>query len=226
MTSAESSRRNSISSPAHRILLRKDPNCNVHSSQIAKSLNQLYTKPAPSVSPFEPPIGYPILTRSVSTTTENLASPKKAKKEGNLINNMCGFGRNLISSERGKAKVHSRPKDIYYIENNSDDDLSNIFVIEPIESFHRRRQNSLCSTPPALSTCRRLKSTNYSLSDLDKIVANNLMNLDTANLLDKCGEKTFNGLNSRTLPRNFVQKNFNYSDNRRTSVTGLFTQNS
>lgn len=212
-------------------MLRKDPNCNIHSSQIAKSLNQLYTEPAPEISPYEPPIGYPVMTRSVSTTTEHLASsPKKSRPSGggNLINNMCGFGRNLITNEKekkNKERPVARPKDIYWIENNSDDDLSNVFVIEPIESFQRRRRNSLCSTSPALGTCRRLKSVNHSLSDLDKIIATNLMNLDTS-YYEKCGNKTLNGLTSHTLPRNFIQKNFNYGDNRRTSVTGLFNANS
>lgn len=181
------------------------------------------------MSPFEPPIGYPVLTRSVSTTTDNLASPKKSKHVGNLINNMCGIGRSFVTNEKSaklkeKKQEVTRPKDIYWIENNSDDDLSNVFVIEPIESFQRRRRNSACSNSSTYGTYRRVKSTNHSLSDLDKIIATNLMNLDT-NHYEKCGNKTLNGLNSRTLPRNFIQKNFNYGDNRRTSVTGLFSPN-
>lgn len=46
------------------------PKCDVHQKNLAKSLNELYTEPAPSASyPFDLPNEFP-LTRSVSTTTD------------------------------------------------------------------------------------------------------------------------------------------------------------
>lgn len=46
------------------------PKCDVHQKNLAKSLNELYTEPAPStLFPFEMPNEFP-LTRSVSTTTD------------------------------------------------------------------------------------------------------------------------------------------------------------
>lgn len=216
-----SSNSSSITSPMHRYVLRKDPNCNVHASQVIKNLNQLYTEPGPNVAPFEFPC---VLTRSVSTLT----SP--CKKENKLINNMCGVGRSFLTSEKEKhsknkktttsssssVNAKAKPKDIYYIENDGSDDLSNVFVIEPIESFHRRQRSMYESRehPKRIST--------NSLSDLDKIMATDYSNFDTQMYDDKCGTKSFN---SRTLPRNFAQKNFSRAcdDSRRISASGIFT---
>lgn len=200
--------KNSISSPAHRYVIRKDPNCNVHASQqVAKSLNQLYTEPAPDVAPYP----CSVLTRSVSTLTDDL-SPRKKHNGGNFINNMCGMGRSLIGANSPK-KQKTRPKDIYYIEHNGEDDLSNVFVIEPIESFQRRKRSFYEDLPRRIS--------NHSLNDLDKVVATDYSNFDTQ-YYDKFGSKA---ANSRTLPRNFVQKNFRFEDSRRVSASGIFQPN-
>lgn len=195
------SKSSSISSPVHRYVLRKDPNCNVHASNLEKSLNQLYTEPGPAVAPFEFPIT--VLTRSVSTLTDDdsLSPRRKATL-------MCGI------EKKGKTKVQAKkPKDIYYIESSSvDDDLSNVFVIEPIESFHRRRRSSWYG-----GEHRRVS--NHSLSDLDKVLATDFSNFDLPQFFaEKCGTKNFN---SRTLPRNFARS----TDDRRVSASGIFMQN-
>lgn len=213
-------------------MLRKDPNCNVHSNQLAKSLNQLYTEPAPDVAPFET---FPVMTRNVSTTTENLSinSPdekgKTLKKDvGELVHNICGLGRNLVTCEKQKEKCSTVVKDIYYIQDDGETDMSNIFVIEPIESYQYRRKNSLYSDASmnALNV-RKLRAfnSNHSLSDLDKVFPTNYNNLDTHYYDKYSSSKVFNGYGSRTLPRNFVQKNFGLEDSRRVSASGIFIPN-
>ena len=53
----------------YRYFFEKSQNCDVHAKNLAKSLNELYTEPAPKTSPFDLPQEFP-LTRSVSTTTD------------------------------------------------------------------------------------------------------------------------------------------------------------
>lgn len=221
-----------------RFVLRKDPNCNVHSNQLAKSLNQLYTEPAPDIAPFET---YAVLTRNVSTATD--ISPDKKES---LMHNFCGIKRGGGGDKTPVAKNTEKcannvatpiqqkcpSKDIYYIEDDGDADLSNIFVIEPLETFHRRRRNSTYGdAPSSLSTLNvhklRAFNSNHSLSDLDKVFPTNYHNLDTQ-YYDKLSSssKIFNGsFGSRTLPRNFAQKNFGYEEARRVSASGIFLPN-
>lgn len=156
------------------------------------------------------------------------------------MHNICGMKRSLMSCEKPKEKCvnntqqqqqqQQRPKDIYYIEDDGETDLSNIFVIEPLEAFHRRRRASLYGETP-LSTLNvhklRAFNSNHSLSDLDKVFPTNYHNLDTQ-YYDKLSSssKIFNGsFGSRTLPRNFVQKNVGYEDSRRVSASGIFLPN-
>uniref|UniRef100_A0A336MQB1 CSON003109 protein n=1 Tax=Culicoides sonorensis TaxID=179676 RepID=A0A336MQB1_CULSO len=241
------SRRSSINTNAaspcpseRRFVLRKDPNCNVHSNQLAKSLNQLYTEPAPDIAPFD---AYPVLTRNVSTTTDNSPPQKKIKDDkdtssSKLMHNICGIKCSLKSGEKSKEKCINagttttpRAKDIYFIEDDGDTDLSNIFVIEPLETFRRRRGSLYSCGETQFNTLNvqklRAFNSNHSLSDLDKVFPTNYHNLDTQ-YYDKLSSssKIFNGsFGSRTLPRNFVQKNFGYEDSRRVSASGIFLPN-
>lgn len=153
------------------------------------------------------------------------------------MHNICGIKRSLCGEKAStKEKCvnnttqRAPPKDIYYIEDDGDTDLSNIFVIEPLETFHRRRRASLYGEMPLSSlNVHKLRAfnSNHSLSDLDKVFPTNYHNLDTQ-YYDKLSSssKIFNGsFGSRTLPRNFVQKNFGYEDSRRVSASGIFLPN-
>ena len=58
--------------------------CDIHSRNLAKSLNELYTEPAPPISPFDYPNEFP-LTRSVSTATDIFLNNNTFDNDINLI---------------------------------------------------------------------------------------------------------------------------------------------
>jgi hypothetical protein len=147
----------------------------VHSKKFTKSLNELYTDPAPDV-PFNYRITMPI-TRSVSTATEinDHNSPTTPSANQNtktkststlkeLTNDMCGIRKNSSTSTSTQSPMEEKlfqefckkmgprpkPQTIYYIDNDeggfqNDDD---IFIID---NSNRRTVNS-CDRRKSIGT--------------------------------------------------------------------------
>ncbi|KAL9697255.1 hypothetical protein quinque_000696 [Culex quinquefasciatus] len=211
--------------------------CAVHRfrqrQSLVKSLNELYTEPAPEMKstatssspPEEEDISAPSrgevvsgrLTRSVSTCTDI-----EGRSEENL-KNICGISKQYLTRELSKEKLFNefckkvgprpKPKNIYYIEDDGKgaDGFQNVFVIEGNNSdddkFKRKRRNSMMDGAGdrggTLERRQRIRSDN----SLDQVHA----------------KPTGEGIGQRftydmrqTLPRNFLKKNHRMLDEHQT----------
>lgn len=254
-----------------RYYFEKPQKCNLHSKNLAKSLNELYTEPAPTFSPFDLPHEFP-LTRSVSTTTElfsnstnninnntninnnippttynpNEQSPtittttlekRNKKNQTNVeedyssrdsLNDICGLSRTILGKGRKskdelfnefcrKAGMRPKPKDIYYIEDNSrNDEEENIFIVDNYATLTKNRRNSFMEP--------RKRNSNFSLRTLDKVYPKSLFALDRCDsdqwnnysdhyLSNKSNSRDLNVYQSRTLPRSFMKRNYDMDNN-------------
>lgn len=175
----------------------------MHAKNLAKSLNELYTEPAPIISPFDYPQEFP-LTRSVSTTTDIFTNSEKSRKisvSRESLNDMCGMKKGILGSGSIKSKQkskdelfrefckkagpRSRPKDIYYIEDDSmGSDDGGVYIVD--NSYGRKMQVG--------------KSHPKTLSDLDREYLNN-----RSGYFDASRNNCI--YTSRTLPRDFLKRN-------------------
>ncbi|KAL1404306.1 hypothetical protein pipiens_005403 [Culex pipiens pipiens] len=211
--------------------------CAVHRfrqrQSLVKSLNELYTEPAPEMKstatssspPEEEDISAPSrgevvsgrLTRSVSTCTDI-----EGRSEENL-KNICGISKQYLTRELSKEKLFNefckkvgprpKPKNIYYIEDDGKgaDGFQNVFVIEGNNSdddkFKRKRRNSMMDGAGdrggTLERKQRIRSDN----SLDQVHAKSTV--------EGIGQR-FTYDMRQTLPRNFLKKNHRMLDEHQT----------
>lgn len=228
-----------------RYFFDKPTKCDLHSESFTKSLNELYTEPAPILSPFDYPtkVAQP-LTRSVSTATDiysddGIKSPKMKKsfsKEN--LENFCGIltknedksKEKLFGEFCKKAGPRCKPKNIYYIEDNTKEQENNVYIVDAYnnrDSFYR----------PASTNIRRSRNfdSNKSLNDFNRNYPKTTIDMSGScdrHLWDNHLDDYLTGSNrnlyqSRTLPRNFHKKSVNFLDQnsmgeRRVSANGLY----
>lgn len=225
-----------------RYFFEKSQNCGLHSKNLAKSLNELYTEPAPKFSPFDLPNEFP-LTRSVSTTTDIYSTNSKScsndrdnqrkSSSRDSLNDMCGITKGILNSGKQRAKSKDelfsefceragnrpKPKDIYLIEYDQMDDDKNIYIVDNYASLKNRRN----SFAPCNIRKSNLFNSQTSLKDTNKSYPKNFFDMDTCdrrqlnNRLDNNNYFQQNNSNrslyqSRTLPRDFLKRNLEFVD--------------
>lgn len=176
-----------------------------------------------------------IVTKSILTNRE------KSKDE--LFNDFCR-----------RAGQRPKPKDIYFIDHSSYDDAAEkgVFVVENYATIRKNRRNSNMNITQKATN---IHNSNQSLKDSNGMVnmnnkqsyplLNNLfdaerfggsierpgafLNNSRDNYFSRSrnGSRDSNVYSSRTLPRDFLKRNFDYDandyNNRRISANGLFT---
>lgn len=223
-----------------RYFFEKSQNCGMHTKNLAKSLNELYTEPAPKFSPFDLPNEFP-LTRSVSTTTDIYSTNSKSCTNDNQrksssrdsLNDMCGITKGILSSsKRTKSKDElfsefceragnrPKPKDIYLIEYDQLDDDKSIYIVDNYASLKNRRN----SFAPSNIRKSNLFNSHTSLKDTNnKSYPKNFFdmdnNCDRRQLNNRVDNNYFEQNNSnrslyqsRTLPRDFLKRNVEFVD--------------
>lgn len=152
-----------------RYFFEKSQNCDVHANKnLAKSLNELYTEPAPLTSPFDLPQQEFPLTRSVSTTTEifsnnnnnihhssSIGHKNNGSRTISSTNQLCDMSRVKSSSKDSLNKICGLTKSILSTKKTkSEDELFNEFCqragyrpkpkdIYVIESDPREKEKSV-----------------------------------------------------------------------------------
>lgn len=254
------------------------PKCDLHNRNFAKSLNELYTEPAPIISPFDYPANniQSQLKKSVSTLTDNsptlplisnttnnfnLTIPDNKKnckfsKENlkTLTSDMtCGLKKttgtstgststltdksnnnnnNNVSIGVGSLKTGrtNQPKDIYFIEDNTDAKKHDVFIVDAMSRqmmMTDKKQHRPESTIIG-STIRKpnIFSSNKSLTDYIGNFQRPEFDFTNRNRhYDDHSENNQNIYHSRTLPRNFMKRSHDegIDDNgRRVSASGLY----
>lgn len=251
-------------------------------------MNELYTEPAPKMSPFELPQEFP-LTRSISTTTEIFSNGNRSLSQSSqqlnnvdrkresaatfkgsgLSLNMCGIStKGILSSSHANA-THSnnnnnnnnnrsqnrqqkrikskdqlftefceragqrpKPKDIYFIEGDQQEDDQDVYVVDRYENLRKSRRNScalsniqnsnLCNSNTSLN-----KSYPKSLFDLDSCDRAFLNNRINNPYFEQNNSRDRSLYNSRTLPRDFLKRNVEFLNDhplaeRRISASGVY----
>lgn len=128
-----------------------------------------------------------------------------------------------------RAGYRPKPKDIYVIENDGCDDEKNIIVLDNYSSLRKNRRKSV--TPSSIRKSN-ISNTNTSLKDITKSYPKNHFDSDSSdhqflnNYFEQNNLRDRSIYQSRTLPRDFLKRNVEFSDEslatRRVSASGVY----
>ncbi|XP_055371366.1 uncharacterized protein LOC129605558 isoform X2 [Condylostylus longicornis] len=203
-----------------------------HDSQnLAKSLNQLYTEPAPCFSNFDLSLhkGSP-LTRSVSTTTEIFSENKKmesTKSYGNVTgNDYCGFPSeisrgirktkdDIINEFFKRTGVKPKSKNIYFIENPTENSEENIFLVD---NYSKIKKNQYSLKDLSIIDSNASLKNHYEKSHIKSFTSLHQRDIKDVNkyndfYFSKGGYYNDAIHQSQTLPRSFMKKNYEENQN-------------
>lgn len=238
-----------------RYYFEKSQNYGLPTKNLAKSLNELYTEPAPKFSPFDLPNEFP-LTRSVSTTTDiystnskscmNESHDQRKSSSRDSLNEMCGITKGILSSgKRAKSKDElfsefceragrrPKPKDIYLIEYDQLEEDKSIYIVDNYKNRRNSYAPSNIRKSNLFNSHTSLKDTNNksypkSFFDLDNCDRRHLNNCIDNNNYFQQNNSNRSLYQSRTLPRDFLKRNLEFADDRatrRVSASGVYMPN-
>lgn len=199
---------------------------------------------------------HPALSRSVSTTTDFFQNFANEGTNGDNDKDLCNMGKNNLLHDHStimdtdtnnnvnkeklfgefckKAGPRPRPKNIYYVQDDTNEDENNIFIIDSQSNVQRHQQQQ-----QPLQHHRQYQSQHFNYPntlEIPKFSQNQLnqslrdvnfhLNDDERHKQRRSDNPNSNYYGySRTLPRNFMKRKYDINDNltnRRISAGGLY----